>query len=71
MWNDKSLRLVLVPGKETLSILNTYLQEHYGITISVSLIVDSFRKEEVPDEMAEILSAVDGFRKQMPKENVR
>jgi hypothetical protein len=71
VWNDKSQRFVIVPGKETLSMLNTYLQKHYGITVSGSLIVDSFRKEEVPKEMAELLSAIDDFRKHLPMEDVQ
>jgi len=46
VWNDKARRLLLIPGKETLSALNTYLQETYGVTVSASLIVECFRKEE-------------------------
>jgi hypothetical protein len=54
----------LVPGKETLAALNTHLQENYGITVSASLIIDSFKKEEIPAEMIEILEQIERFRKE-------
>jgi hypothetical protein len=71
VWSDKAQRCLVVPGKETLSVLNTYLQEKYGITVSRSLIVDCFRKEEIPQEMIDLLSAIDDFRKQLPEEVVQ
>ncbi len=71
VWNDKTRRFLIVPGKETLSVLNKDLQERYGITISVSLIIDCFRKEEIPREMVDLLSAIDDFRKQLPEEVVQ
>jgi hypothetical protein len=63
-WNDLTKRLTLVPGKETLAALNTHLQENYGITVSASLIIDSFKKEEIPAEMIEILEQIERFRKE-------
>ena len=70
IWSDKAKRCLVVPGKETLAALNTYLQKGYGITISTSFIVDCFRKEEIPQEMIDLLRGIDDFRNQSPEEIV-
>ena len=63
-WKDTTLRLLLVPGKEVISILNTYLQSLYGITITPSLIVDSFTPEQVSPEMKSLIDGLNEFRTQ-------
>jgi energy-coupling factor transporter ATP-binding protein EcfA2 len=63
MWNNIEQRLLIVPGKEVIARLNTYLQENYGITVSANMIVDSFLRKEVPEEMVELLSLIDNFSK--------
>jgi hypothetical protein len=68
VWNDKTQRVLIVPGKETLSELNKYLQNRYEITVSVSLIVDCFRREEISQEMVDLLNAIEDFRKQLPED---
>ncbi|MFH0817519.1 MAG: AAA family ATPase [Candidatus Micrarchaeota archaeon] len=62
VWTDRERRLLVIPGKEALSALNSYLQDKYNISLSSSLIVDSFRKEEVPKEMMELLKGLNEFR---------
>jgi hypothetical protein len=64
MWNNIEHRLLMVPGKEIIGKLNTYLQEKYGINISSRLIVDSFLREEVPEEMIELISLINKFANQ-------
>jgi hypothetical protein len=61
MWNNIEQRLLMVPGKEIIGSLNTYLQEKYGINISTRLIVDSFLRGEVPEEMINLISLIDKF----------
>ena len=63
-WNDFQKRLTLVPGKDVLASLNSYLQTNYGITVSLSLIIDCFSKTEIPKEMAEIIDKIDQLRKE-------
>lgn len=66
-WKELATRLLLVPGKEVLSILNSYLQGLYGITISPSLIIDCFLKDEIPTEMSSLIKRIEEFRKvEMP-----
>ncbi len=62
VWTNAEKRLLIVPGKETLSTLNAHLQDKYRVTVSISLVVDSFWKDEVPEEMRELLSSFDEFR---------
>lgn len=71
VWNDAEKRLLIVPGKETLSALNAYLQDKYGVTVSISSIVDSFRMDEVPDEMKNLLYSFDEFRQIAVDEGVQ
>lgn len=61
VWGDPDQRLLILPGKETLSILNSYLQENCGITVSAGLIVDSFQAEEIPREMVNLLDDISSF----------
>ncbi len=63
-WKDPEVRRLLVPGKEVLAALNSYLQSEYGITISPSLIIDCFTKEEIPLEMKSLIDEIEEFRKQ-------
>lgn len=60
-WGDFNKRLNLVPGKEMLTKLNTYLQEKYGITITPNLIIAAMDESEIPAEMKEIVSSINDF----------
>lgn len=63
-WANMSQRLFLVPGKEMLSSLNTYLQTNIGVSITATGIVDAFRVEEIAPEMTSLLKDIDLFRRQ-------
>ncbi len=62
-WNDFSQRLRMVPGKETLAVLNSYLQDKYGITVTHTLVVDLFNVENIDSEMIELIDLIDNFSK--------
>jgi AAA15 family ATPase/GTPase len=61
MWKYLDQRLLMIPGKDVLASLNSYLQDTYGITITPTLIVDSFLAEEIDPEMIELVELVDKF----------
>jgi hypothetical protein len=69
-WARLDGRLKIVPGKEVLSRLNQILQARYDTSVSVARIVATFRPAEVPDEIAELLRALEQFRIQ-PRETER
>jgi hypothetical protein len=62
-WKDPTFRSLLVPGKDILAELNSYLQSRYGITISQSLIIDCFTREDTPSEMKSLIEAIEEFRR--------
>lgn len=63
-WNDIQRRLKMVPGKETLAALNSYLQQHYGVTVTPALIIDSLERKEVDPEMVDLIAAIGRFAKE-------
>ena len=68
-WANWKTRSVLVPGKEVISALNAFLQREHGIAISGAFIIESFRREDVMDEMVELIDAIDDFRRmEVPSE---
>lgn len=67
-WRNQDTRCLLIPGKEVLAELNTYIQNKYGITISPTLIISCFVKAEVPDEMVTIIKEIEEFRKKNPEQ---
>lgn len=71
IWKDHEERFTIVPGKETLSAMNGYLQNKYAITISPSLIISCFKREEVPTEMVELIDRIEDFRKRHIEESVQ
>ncbi|MDZ4344437.1 MAG: AAA family ATPase [Candidatus Binatia bacterium] len=62
-WGDVEQRSLVVPGKDTLASLNGYLQDKYGVTISPSLIIECFKKEEIETEMLTLIDDLEEFRK--------
>jgi hypothetical protein len=62
-WMDAEQRRLLVPGKETLANLNGCLQEKYGVSVSASLIIECFKREEIEEEMISLIDQLEEFRK--------
>ena len=65
-WKNAECRFLIVPGKNILASLNNYLQRKFSVTISHSLIIECFRKEEIPSEMVELIEEIEKFRKLPP-----
>jgi hypothetical protein len=60
-WKRLPDRLELVPGKEVISKLNTYLQGKWDIMITPIAIIESMSVQEVPGEMKEIIASLKVF----------
>ena len=56
-------RLDLVPGKDTFSLLNQYLQGKYSVSVSPANVVANLRKDEIPTEITTLIEDLDAFRK--------
>jgi len=61
-WNNLEKRISMVPGKKVFAKLNTYLQEKYQITITLSQLIDCFNVNEVPADLFELIENLDNFR---------
>ncbi len=61
-WQKLETRLLMVPGKELLSLLNKQLQAKYQVSVSHALLVDCFRVDEIPQEMTNLIADIDEFR---------
>ena len=61
-WRDFDQRLAIIPGKDFLSRLNTYLQEKLKITITQANIINAMTPDTVPIELKQIIDKIDNFR---------
>lgn len=66
IWSSLSGRISIIPGKEFLSQMNQYLQEHYKITLTVSAIISAMLLEEIPAEIKDLIERLDKFQKTSP-----
>lgn len=63
IWNGLDSRLNIVPGKELLSKLNTYLQKTYKVTVTPNLIIMAMTESDIPSEIKMIIESLDEFSK--------
>ncbi len=61
-WSALESRLEIVPGKDVLRTVRNRLQDSHDITLTDVRIVDSYRAEEVPQDLVALLRRLDGFR---------
>ncbi len=62
-WKDAISRLEVIPGKEALSVLNQYLQQQYGVSVTPTAIIDAMRQEDIPEEMRQLIRDITAFAK--------
>lgn len=60
-WSEIEQRLKVVPGKSTLSALNSLLEGQFGISITGAQVTQHLRRGDLPDDFARILDDLDGF----------
>ncbi|RJQ54489.1 MAG: ATP-binding protein [Actinobacteria bacterium] len=62
-WADLDTRLDMVPGREVLARLNAHIQDKCGVTVTPSMIIGAMTEAEIPDEMKDVIAALDAFAK--------
>jgi hypothetical protein len=62
-WSNLEERIRIMPGKDFLSRINELLQNKYGINLSKANIISNFNKDDVPDEIVELIGRIEEFRK--------
>lgn len=60
-WVDIAERLAMIPGKEALTYLNGEIQRKYKVSVTPVAIIEAMRREEVPQEMVDLLTMVERF----------
>jgi ABC-type nitrate/sulfonate/bicarbonate transport system ATPase subunit len=63
LWSTKEARLMLIPGKEALSFLNSKLQHNYGTSLTTSAIIEAMHVSEVPDDMRKLIAVLEQLAK--------
>jgi hypothetical protein len=63
-WESVENRMKIVPGKEVFSALNAHLQLKYKIALSPIFVVESFQRNEVSQQVADLLQKLDEIRKE-------
>ena len=62
-WNLLSERMALVSGKEVLGKFRQRVQDKFAVNISDVKIIDEFRINEIPTDLAKLLLDMNEFRK--------
>jgi energy-coupling factor transporter ATP-binding protein EcfA2 len=61
-WSDLGVRLCLVPGKRAFSRYLESCQDEFGFSLSTTSVLASFRRPDIPFEIAQVLRELDAFR---------
>jgi hypothetical protein len=64
IWSTYKFRINIIPGKQVLAMLNKYLQVEYKVSITTQTVVSAFRKNEIPDDIRNLIETLDDFRTQ-------
>jgi len=62
-WKDLDSKLRIVPGKDALAAVNQHLQQNYSVNVTPTAIIDAMTKEEIPEELQQLMAALDDFAK--------
>lgn len=60
-WKELNSRLEIIPGKEAISMINQHLQEHYGVSVTPTSIVDAMHEDEIPDDIKQLIQDLSQF----------
>ncbi|MDI1301935.1 MAG: AAA family ATPase [bacterium] len=62
-WESIDLRMSIVPGKITLRQLRDVVQRDYGLNLTDVQIIDEFKKEEIQEDLNDLINNLELFRK--------
>jgi len=58
-WQTREGRLSAVSGKQVFAELSAWSQQQFGVSLSAALIAHELRASEAPQEMVEVMSAIE------------
>lgn len=62
LWGNIDSRMEVVPGKTTLRLLRSAIQEDYNVNLSDVKIIDEFKLEEIPEDLRKLIDDMESFR---------
>lgn len=60
-WKDEDLRCQIVPAKDALSALNTYITAEFGVSVTANAIIDAMHIDEIPADMTALVKELANF----------
>ncbi|TBD19679.1 hypothetical protein ELH23_01355 [Rhizobium ruizarguesonis] len=66
-WKDGDRCFELVPAKDALGVLNAFIAEKFGISITPSAVIDAMYADEIPRDMANLVEELEKFSKLAPE----
>lgn len=63
-WSDITVRLTIVPGKDTLRGLRSEIDRIYGVNLTDIKIIDEFTIEEIPEDFIALINNLEQVRVQ-------
>lgn len=63
LWEQESMRLGMIPGKDAFSHFNQVIQDGIGLSVTPTLVIDSMKVEEIPEEMISLINDLSDFAK--------
>jgi hypothetical protein len=70
-WSKVESRMTIVPGKALLGALRAKLQEKWQANLTAARIIDEFKREEIPEDLAELIRALDEYRRDATSAEIR
>ena len=61
-WSELESRLEIVPGKQVLKKVRENFEMDYGITLTDLSIIQSYKPDEVPDDMVQLVERLEKYR---------
>jgi hypothetical protein len=62
-WKSIEWRLATISGKDFIAQLSTSLQKNRGFSVTTNMLVDSMRRDEMPNDLTSIIMELDKFYK--------
>jgi hypothetical protein len=60
-WPDLDRRLRIISGKDFISALSTRLQQSKGFSVTVNMIIDALRSDEIEKDLSDIVFGLNDF----------
>ncbi|TXX97373.1 AAA family ATPase [Vibrio mimicus] len=64
LWSNLDTRMGIVPGKTTIRMLRSLIQDDYKVNLTDFQIIDEFKNNEIPEDLSNLIRKLELFRTQ-------